>query len=134
MAVLDELAAYLDSQGHGTVGTDIFIMFMGDEPDEAMSLYNIHVADDPVETFGEDTIPVVDQLRFQLRTRAARRAVNVAEDASIAAWKELTKIANETIGGRYYHRVMKTSGPFLLEIDRKDRPTFVTNFHAMFTP
>ena len=49
-------------------------------------------------------------------------------------WKDLVSISNQTVGGRYYHRIMKTSGPFLLEIDKTDRPTYVTNFKAMFTP
>lgn len=134
MAVLDELAQYLEDQGHGSVGTTIFIMFMGDTPDEVTSLYNVHVNDDPMETFGDDTLPVIDQMRFQLRVRSAERRIDLAEARADEAWKYLVRIANETVGGRYYHRIKKMSGPFLLEIDRKDRPTFVVNLHAMFTP
>lgn len=134
MAVLDELATYLQNQGLGVVGTNIFIMYMGDEPDLVTSLYNIHVNDEPVETFGDGTLPVIDQMRFQVRTRAATRRVDLAEARAEDVWKSLVLVANETVGGRYYHRIKKTSGPFLLDIDRKDRPTFVINFEAMFTP
>jgi hypothetical protein len=71
MAILDALGAYLQTQGQGTLATDIFLARMPDTPDACVTLYE-NQGVGPDHTFGS-SVKAIDHQRVRIYCRAARK-------------------------------------------------------------
>ncbi|KKN61711.1 hypothetical protein LCGC14_0519270 [marine sediment metagenome] len=113
-----ELAEYLEDEGVGTVGTDIFV---DKQPLGAVnSLLIVTYPGAPPEHRMDGTSDV----RFtfpnvQVRVRNTDDATAVAK--ANAAARALGKVANQTIEGTYYRSVNLIQQPGLIERDENDR-------------
>jgi hypothetical protein len=124
--LLEELGQRLQALGHGTLGVDLFIYQLPDEPDSCVALRG-YEGPEPVYTQGT-ALPTFERPRFQLTARALE--VGTAMTAAWAAWKELSRIKNELIGGAWYLSVHPLQSPFLLERDENNRWVAAANFEA----
>ena len=114
-----DLAEHIEDAGHATVGTDMFVGFMPDSPDNCIVL---------TLTGGMAPEITVD-LEYpgvQVRLRNASHGTGKALINTI--YSLLHQITNTTIEGRMYHSVLATQGPSYLGKDQKDRAVFVCNF------
>lgn len=125
MTTLIDIANYLDAQVGGlTLGTNLFVGRMPDDPDACVAVYEYGgVA--PTNTMGGGA-PVLQNPSIQVRVRATSYAA--AEATANLCFAALEAIIDETINTTRYNRVTAIQSPFPLERDPDDRIVFVQNF------
>lgn len=113
-----DLAEKLEDLGHGTVGTDIFVRWTPDSPDNAITL---------TQTSGSPPEPTVslEYPNVQVRVRNLDNATGQALIANIM--DDLHAITNETIETRLYS-VQALGSWMYIGQDQKDRYMFSCNF------
>lgn len=123
MAVDDELRDHLDTQGHGTAGTDLF---SGKMPAGVVNatVVTMYQGSPPEHTCGSDGF-TLERPRVQVNVRNTSEASCQTQAAGVAL--ELSKIENQSIGGVYYRSVLVLQTPGLLERDENDRPIYSFN-------
>lgn len=133
--LLDELAAHLQAESIGVVGTDLFKGRMPDTPDSALTLYE-YGGLAPTHVYGlydEDgrAERLLESPRVQLMARGGDYAVTRQwiEDAMRAL-----DLAGETLTGLEYVRVAPVESPFLLDQDANGRWRFVVNVQVEKVP
>ena len=132
MGVLEDLGTHLQTEGVATVGTDLFYNYMPDTPDVAVNLVKSGVTSpEEGEVFGGDTLPVFERTSVICVVRTAARDSSAAETLSDSIWQTLHLIANETVNGTYYLRVVKVDGPEFVGTDTSDRPMYETDFEIL---
>lgn len=122
--VADVLATHLAAQGHGTVGTSIFIDWMPDSPDAVVALYN-QPGTGPLYTGGSTPIT---QPNVQVITRGAPRAYQAARTKAQSVWTTLNTMVNVTVAGVRFVGLVANDEPTLLTRDTKERVSFVQNW------
>ena len=128
MALLDDLGTYLAAQvGTLTLGTNLYLGRMPDEPDTCVALYE-YGGDAPVNVMGGDSMPPVEQPRIQILTRAS--GYSSARTLALECWTAVEAVLNESLSGTLYHRVSANQSPFPLERDSRDRVLFAQNFRV----
>jgi len=128
MALLDDLGTYLATQvGTLTLGTNLYLGRMPDEPDTCVALYE-YGGDAPVNVMGGDSMPPVEQPRIQILTRAS--GYSSARTLALECWTAVEAVLNESLSGTLYHRVSANQSPFPLERDSRDRVLFAQNFRV----
>lgn len=128
MAILDDLGAFLATAGVGTVGTNIFLGRLPDDPDKCLALFESPVQGGPQDTFGRDTAPVYELPGLQVQSRAA--TYTEARSFIQSAWNELVKIGNETLTATYYLRCEPLESPVPLDRDDAERMKFKADFRV----
>lgn len=126
MAVLDDVGAYLQTQGVGTLGTDLFLSALPDTPDAACVLYEYGGAP-PQHTMG-GTAAKWEEPRIQAVARAA--TYSAARTKIGAIFTALHAVNNTTLSGTLYLSIEAVQSPFFLERDQSDRVKMVCNFHV----
>lgn len=96
MPAADDLAEYLEDQGLGTVGTDIFTGDMNDSPDNVIVLNQ--TGGMPPSVMGD-----YEQPGLQINIRNTSYAF--AQTLALKILKKLHGIINTTIEGVLYHRI-----------------------------
>lgn len=130
MALLDELASYLQAEGLGTVGTTIY---KGSFPlDTATTLDRPVLALVEVPGFppmrSHDSPPSrYEQPVVQVASRGASYGYEAARVQADAAWQALDGLANQVLSGTAYLTVQALQSPFLLKWDEAHRPVLVFN-------
>lgn len=125
MATLVDLANYLDTNVAGlTLGTNLFIGRMPDEPDVCVAIYE-YGGTRPDQTMGGGA-PVLQNPSIQVRVRHTSYAS--AETTANLCFSALEGIIDETINTTRYNRVTAIQSPFPLERDPEERIIFVQNF------
>jgi hypothetical protein len=121
----------LVSQGIGafaaSTGWGIYIGNEPDSPDTTITLF---------DTPGEPANPKfrLDYPRWQLRTRGAPNGYPAAFDKATAARNVLLGHAATVINTSRYDGIFLVTDTFLLKIDEKQRPIFVSNWRAFKEP
>lgn len=114
MPVLDELALYLEQQGHGTRGTDLFAGQLPDDPDTLVSLFET-----PGAALLASLVDQVEERSVQVRARAASYAA--ARTKAEAIYALLHGKAQATLGGGAFTLIEAKQPPFSLGRDVKQR-------------
>lgn len=126
----NELAEYLEDEGVGTVGTDIFA---GQIPEQVASAIVItQYPGKPPELTCGSTGWNLEIPRLQVRCRNTDEATALSK--ANACGDALTKIANQTIESVYYRSVMLVQSPGLLYRDENNRPNYGFNIEAEKVP
>jgi hypothetical protein len=129
MGVLEEISAYLVSQGLGTLGTDLFLSTMGDTPDvvtvlvarPGMTGYRTHdIAGEALER------PAVDVL-----VRGSSAGFAAAMTKAHVLWAALAQVTNMTLSGVRYQSIEPLTPPVDHGRDPHDRP--VIGFRMLIT-
>ena len=127
--LLDEIAAYLESQSVGTRGTTLFTAIMPDTPDELVVIY-----ENPgmMPSRSHSTNPNLEhpQLGIWVRGTTDGDYVGPRQKAQ-DAYNALVLIRNQTLSATLYLDVMPMQQPFLLE--RDDNQRAIIGFNAAVT-
>jgi hypothetical protein len=130
MGLLEEVATYLaaNSGGTMTLGTNLFIGDMPDDPDHVTAIYETGGMA-PDETLGAISVPVWENPRLQVLCRGATY-VEARASADIA-WKTLVLIVNQNLGSTRYMRVVPVQSPMLAGRDNSLRVLISCNYDVM---
>lgn len=119
MAILDALGAYLQTQGVGTLATDIFLARMPDAPDACVTLFE-NQGVGPDHTFG-NSVKAIDHQRVRVYCRAARNDYPTARTQAVSVRAILGAIRNTTLSSVSIMCVLSTSELYPLSRDGDDR-------------
>lgn len=120
--MLKEIGTYLATQNVGTVGTDIFLGLMPDQPDNCIALFEY--AGSPPDLHWNGEYPGL-QVRVRNKSYAAARA-KIGEIA-----KELHGLYEQTLSGTRYLLIKARGSPEILKRDASNRIELVLNFEII---
>lgn len=130
--LLDEIGTYLQTNGIGTLGTDLFTGTLPDVPDNAVALYEYGgVA--PVSTLGPGQAKF-ERPRIQVLARATTYSAARSKIESI--FKLLHGLANTSLSSVRYLLIEAVQSPFFMEKDANNRIKLICNFqiHKELSP
>ena len=133
--LLDEIGTRLDDSGiASSSGDDGWVLMKSMLPDSS-ALQNKIVA--LIDTPGEapDPYTELDKPHFQVLVRGdsiatVSSAYSVASAKADEIKRDLHAITPGSLSGRHYAGIWALQDPFLLEMDKSDRPVLVINFRA----
>ncbi len=117
MAVLDELGAYLQAQGVGVVGRDLFLGLRPEQPDECLT-----VAEYPGNAstyFQNVSSPVLESPQIQISSRSID--YQSARSRAKSAWDALGVVTNQTLSGVRYISIRPSSPVAMIGRDSNGR-------------
>jgi hypothetical protein len=122
--VLEQLLDYLQAQGLGTKGVDLF-SFLPDQPDSLVALL-------PYEGQAggwrdDNGLPIDDAPRFQVLTRDPSETTAAAKAKQVHA---VLHVRQQAIGGTWYMAIEPQQTPFFLKRDASNRAVVVFNVRA----
>jgi hypothetical protein len=130
MAVLADLATFLQTQGLGTPASTILAGTIPEDvagaPDEVM--YLLETPGLAPEHVHDIIGPAVEQPVIQIRIRGRPYGYEAARAKAQQAFVALDSLVNTTLSGTAYRQVMALQSPFLLQVDDWHRPHIV--FHV----
>lgn len=127
MSLLDSLGAYLEAQGVGTLGTDLFLGYLPDTPDSAVVL---------VDTGGGEAslVDKIDTPSWQVRIRSS--AYPDAMTKALAVMKALHGVTESDLGPTgsttHFHLIWAIQNPVSLGRDGKERHELAQNYRAFW--
>lgn len=127
MALLDEIATYLAGKNVGTVGTDLFMGFMPDTPDNLVALFEY--AGEPIELVMGDDDPGLERPGLQVRVRDTSYPAGRAKIGQIV--DILHGLSEVVINGTRYLLIRANGSPESLGLDANNRSEFVANFSIL---
>lgn len=125
MPYADELALYLEQQGHGVRGTDLFVGHMPDEPDALLVLFET-----PGAAIVAALVDQVEQRSLQVRARAS--SYDDARAKAENVYELLHGKANVTLGGGGFVLLEAKQPPFSLGRDQKQRAEWAFNLRVLW--
>jgi hypothetical protein len=131
MAVLEDLVAYLEAEGHGTRSQSLFAgrVPMDDPgnpvPDAIIALLTIPGMA-PLLTH-ESFAAAIEQPMIQVLTRGTPYGDQAAMVRAMAAWDTLGSVVNLTLSGTLYLAIQARQSPWKLRDDAERRPEYVFN-------
>jgi hypothetical protein len=117
--MLDDLASYLQTQGVGTVGTDIFKSRQPKTPNACVTLYDTGGAEQ------DKDLPIEDAT-MQVLVRSTTFALGRAKVDAIQS--ALHRVTNTTIGNNYYYFILAISRGGHIGINETGLDEFSINF------
>ncbi len=127
MSVVEAIADYLQAQGRGTVGTDIFIGLMPDSPDTSVTVYE-SAGPGTIQTFGGGV--ALDRVSIQISVRGVRDDYPTARNRAVTIRDTLASVTEVTQGSVRFVRLDPTGYVNSIGRDEEDRPVFTINFIA----
>lgn len=124
---MDEIATYLAGKNVGTVGTDLFLGFLPDKPDNLVALFEY--AGDPMELTMGSSDPVLERPGLQVRVR--NTSYSAARSNIEAVVDELHGLAEQTLTNKRYLLIKANQSPESLGLDANMRSEFVCNFSVL---
>lgn len=132
MTILEAVGNYLQTQGQGTLGTNLFLGRMPSSPDVCVGVFEYEGAI-PSETFG-NAATAIDRPRLQVLVRAGRDDYPAARDKAQTIRGLLGAVTQTTLSGIAIMRIRPTGSVNPLGPDENDRPLVSANFEAMVLP
>lgn len=126
MTLLTDIAARIEADGNGIVGTTIFVGRLPDSPDNCTAIYE-YTGQQPLFTH-DDPLPHIERPRFQVTVRNASYAAGRAAIETI--YRELF-LRNVALTSARYLWIVPLQQPFYLRRDDNERVEFVVNFECM---
>jgi len=120
--MLKEIGTFLQSQGIGTLGADIFLGLMPDKPDNCIALFEY--AGSPPDLHWEGEYP-----GLQARVRDKSYPAGKAKIEQIA--RVLHGLHETVLGGTRYVLVKARGSPEVLKRDNNNRVEFFVNFEII---
>lgn len=120
--MLNEIGTYLQSQGTGTLGADLFLGLMPDQPDNCIVLFEY--AGSPPDLHWNGEYPGL-QVRVRNKSYAAGRA-KIGEVV-----KELHGLHEQVLNGTRYLLIKARGSPEVLQRDANNRIEFFVNFEII---
>jgi minor capsid protein len=123
---LEALLDYLEDNGFGTGGQNLFMNFSPPLPD-ALTLLVAYPGALPQMTFGAAPF-VVDAANIQITCRGLKDDFDTMKTQADAIRTLLAAIANQSIHGFNFFRVEATGSVSMTGVDDSDRPLFSCNY------
>jgi hypothetical protein len=120
--MLKEIGTYLQSQGIGTLGADLFLGLMPDQPDNCIALFEY--AGSPPDLHWNGEYPGL-QVRVRNKSYAAARA-KIGE-----VMNELHGLHEQTLSGVRYLLIKARGSPEILKRDENNRVELFVNFEII---
>ena len=120
--MLSDIGNYLQAQGIGTLGTNIFLGLMPDEPDNCVALFEY--AGSPPDLHWSGEYPGL-QVRVRNKSYAAGRT-KIGEVA-----KKLHGLHEQTLSGTRYLLIKARGSPEVLKRDNNNRVELFVNFEII---
>ena len=120
--MLSEIGAYLAMQNTGTVGTDIFLGLMPDQPDNCVALYEY--AGSPPDLHWNGEYP-----GLQVRVRSTSYSGGRAKIGEIVDL--LHGLHEQELSGTRYLLIKARGSPEVLKRDGSNRIEFLVNFEII---
>jgi hypothetical protein len=120
--VLREIGAYLATKSIGTVGTDIFLGLMPDQPDNCIALFEY--AGSPPDLHWNGEYPGL-QVRVRNKSYAAART-KIGE-----VMDKLHGLHEQTLSGTRYLLIKARGSPEVLKRDANNRVELFVNFEII---
>ncbi len=120
--MLREIGAYLATKSIGTVGTDIFLGLMPDQPDNCIALFEY--AGSPPDLHWEGEYPGL-QVRVRNKGYAAART-KIGE-----VMDKLHGLHEQTLSGTRYLLIKARGSPEVLKRDANNRVELFVNFEII---
>ena len=130
-AAVEDLAVYIESNTALTQGTDLFINFMPDSPDEVVGLYSTAGRSDGGQLMGGDGKNTFEVVGIEILSRAGAHDFPTANTNAEAVRDAIQQIVNETVNGTYYLRVQEDFTIHFDGTDVQDR-TYLRNTFSVF--
>ncbi len=129
--MLEEIGNFLQNQGIGTQGTDIFL---GDVPQDAPEAAVAIFETSGLAPFYIHGIngPGWDMPSFQIFTRAT--TYSLARTKAKDIFDVLSRITNQALDGIFYQSVRPVQSPFSLGRDENHLPQIVCNYQVTKVP
>lgn len=127
--ILEALADRLTSASVATVGTNLFLGMMPDDPDLCVALFE-YAGAPPLEVL-QNNAATLERPGIQVLVRAGRNDYPVARDLTNTIRNTLTAITDEEISGVRFLRVAALSAVNATGTDEKDRPQFTLAMQAV---
>ena len=120
--MLNEIGTYLQSQGIGALGTNLFLGLMPDQPDNCIALFEY--AGSPPDLHWSGEYPGL-QVRVRNKSYAAGRT-KIGEVA-----KKLHGLHEQTLSGTRYLLIKARGSPEVLKRDNNNRVELFVNFEII---
>ncbi len=120
--MLTEISAYLATKSVGTVGTDIFLGQMPDQPDNCIALFEY--AGSPPDLHWNGEYP---GLQVRVRNKSYAAARTKIGEAMIA----LHGLHEQTLSGTRYLLIKARGSPEVLKRDNNNRVELFVNFEII---
>lgn len=121
--LLDDIALYLQQQGVGVVGTDIFKGQLPASPDDCIALF---------EYAGEPQDLTDANLEYPgLQVLVRNKSYPAGRQKIEQAVRVLHGVSEQVINNVRYLLIQARQSPFLLERDENGRAVFVVNFRII---
>lgn len=130
--ILEAVGTYLQTQGQGTLGTNLFLGRMPSSPDVCVGVFEYEGAI-PSETFG-NAATAIDRPRVQVLVRAGRDDYPTARNQARTIRGILGAVTQTTLSGITVLRIRPTGSVNPLGPDENDRPMISVNFEVMVLP
>jgi hypothetical protein len=123
--MLDVISTFLQDQGIGLKGTNLFYGSMPDTPDDAVCCYE-YAGRSPMMTLAGDSVEspglqIVARSKSYVSARAKIDQIQVA----------LSGLANQTIQGEKYWLILANQSPIPLGPDEQGRHKLALNFEVL---
>lgn len=132
MALLDALGAKLQTDGVGTLATNIFLGYLRDNPDVAVGVFEDR-GNGAEQVFGSSAV-AIEQPSIRVVARAARNDYPAARAKILAVRSSLGAIRDVTLSGVNFMCVIATSDPYPMGLDEHERAMFGLDLQAWVLP
>jgi hypothetical protein len=132
--MVDEIGFYIQSQGFGTLGTNLFKSFMPSNPFTLVGVYEYPGSRNQF-VFGSTSAPAWERPRLQIVSRSTSYATAMKKLQGI--YKSLELVSNKTLAptslatGCLYIRIQPISAPFTMGLDYHELLRVAVNFDVM---
>ena len=131
--LLDDMADYASSQGHGTIGTNLFKGALPSTPDACVAILGPYGAAPPVRAMaGSAGQALAERPRVQVIARDTR--YDAAQKKAQDLWFSLDGVQARSINGVAYQSIFSLQQPFYLERDANNREVFAFNVEVIRSP
>lgn len=122
MTMLNEIGAYLQVRGVGTLGTDIFLGALPDQPDNCVVLFEY--AGSPPDLHWNGEYP-------GLQVRVRNKGYGLGRAKIGQAVRELHGLHETVLSGRRYLLIKARGSPEILKRDASNRIEWFVNFEII---
>jgi len=128
---LSEISVRLAANVAGlTAGTNLWRSISPNDPDASVSLFEYDGGLAPVLGLGETGGVKWENVSLRVEVRGAPRDYTTPRATAELIYNDLAKVQGSTLSSTIYHIIQPLQSPFLLEVDKKERPIFAINFRC----
>ena len=120
--MLKEIGTYLQSQGIGTLGTDLFLGLMSDQPDNCIALFEY--AGSPPDLHWNGEYP-------GLQVRVRNKSYRAGREKIQQIYELLHGLHNQIFSGTRYLLIKARGSPEVLKRDANNRIELFVNFEII---